>query len=167
MGWHWQLLMKHPWHSLRHHPPIKTHPLSLSFTLTQHALARGHSAIVLTSLFRYGVTGMFSVDTLTKPTQLIVNLKKNLQTQKWTSITASGCPTHEIGERESYRSYFSWILHNLLGSLYSLVWYDSLLNYSIIHNDYNQRDSVPPCDPHAALKIWAELWLMWKEPFLE
>ena len=93
--------------------------------------------------------------------------KKNLQTQKWTSITASGCPTHEIGERESYRSYFSWILHNLLGSLHSLllIWF---LTQSFHHPQWLfQRDNVPPRDPHAALKIWAELWPIWKEPFLK
>ena len=58
-----------PWHSLPHHPPIKAHPLSFFFlslsTLTQHALAWGHSAIVPTSLFRKCVVDMASVGQLT------------------------------------------------------------------------------------------------------
>ena len=53
-----------PSHSPPHHPTIKTLPLSLSFALIQHALARGHSAIVPTFLSGDCVVGTLPVGSL-------------------------------------------------------------------------------------------------------
>ena len=56
-----------PSHSLPHHPPIKTHPLHLSFqTFTQHTLAWGKIPIVPTSLFGDCVVGTLSVGSPTE-----------------------------------------------------------------------------------------------------
>ena len=38
MGWHWQLLMTTPWHSLPHHPSIKPTLFHSLSTLSQHTL---------------------------------------------------------------------------------------------------------------------------------
>ena len=65
MSCHWQvLLMTTPWHSLPHHQsnkPTLFHSLS---TLTQHALAWGHSAIFPTSLSFETVDGTLPAGSL-------------------------------------------------------------------------------------------------------
>ena len=53
-----------PWHSLPHHPSIKPTLFLSLLTLSQHALAWGHSAIVPTSLFWDCVAGTLPVGTL-------------------------------------------------------------------------------------------------------
>ena len=64
-GWHRLLLMTPPWHSLPHHPTIKPHSFFPLSTLTQHALAWGHSAIVSASLSLWRLCDCHAVNCFT------------------------------------------------------------------------------------------------------
>ena len=55
---------------------------ALFSTLTQHSLPRDHIAIVPTSLFGDYVTDTLSVDTLTKPHEIVLELNLTHQTIK-------------------------------------------------------------------------------------
>ena len=91
MGWHWQLLMTTPWHSLPHHPSIKPTLFHSLSTLIQHALAWGHSVIVPTSLFWHCVAGTLPVGTLADAhTFVIVNWKNGVVTKGHNEMKKKG-----------------------------------------------------------------------------
>ena len=81
IGWHWQLLMTTLWHSLPHHPSIKPTLFHSLSTLTQHALAWGHSVIVPTSLFWDCVDGTLPAgslnDSLPQTHKMVENQNKS------------------------------------------------------------------------------------------